>query len=77
MQISHKEVQILMINGEIFEDSSTITRLMENLQKTTRIMGTKDLKNTLKNKRRLLHNLKIFKKMFNQLFINPKELNVR
>ena len=63
-----------MINGEIFEDSSTITRLMENLQKTTRIMGTKDLKNTLKNKRRLLHNLKIFKKMFNQLFIDPKEL---
>ena len=66
-----------MINGEIFEDSSTITRLMENLQKTTRIMGTKDLKNTLKNKRRLLHNVKIFKKIFNQLFIDPKELNVR
>ena len=66
-----------MINGEIFEDSSTITRLMENLQKTTRIMGTKDLKNALKNKRRLLHNVKIFKKIFNQLFIDPKELNVR
>ena len=63
-----------MINGEIFEDSSTITRLMENLQRTTRIMGTKDLKNTLKNKRRLLHNVKIFKKIFNQLFIDPKEL---
>ena len=66
-----------MINGEIFEDSSTITRLMENLQKTTKIMGTKDLKKTLKNKRRLLHNVKIFKKIFNQLFIDPKELNVR
>ena len=66
-----------MINGEIFEDSITTARLMENLQKTTKIMGAKDLKKTLKNKRRLLHNVKIFKKIFNQLFIDPKELNVR
>ena len=77
MQISHKEVQILMINGEIFEDSITTARLMKNLQKTTKTIGAKDLKKMLKNNRRFLHKVKIFKKIFNQLFIDPKELNVR
>ena len=79
MQISHKEVQmqILIINGEIFEDSITTARLMKNLQKTTKQMGAKDLKKMLKNNRRLLHNVRMFSSIFNQSFIDPRELYVR
>ena len=66
-----------MINGEIFEDSITTARLMENLKKTTKIMGAKDLKKMLKNNRRLLHKVEMFRKIFNNSFIDPRELYVR
>ena len=77
MQTSHEEVQILIINGEIFEDSITTARLMKNLQKTTKTIGAKDLKKMLKNNRRLLHKVRMFKKIFNHSFIVPRELYVR
>ena len=68
---------MLISNGGIFEDKIVTARLIKNLQKTTKTIGAKDLKKMLKNNRKLLHKVRMFRKIFNHSFIVPRELYVR
>ena len=68
---------MLIINSGICENNIVTARLTENLQKTAKTIGAKDLKKMLKNNRKLLHKVRMFRKIFNHSFIDPRELYVR